>query len=78
VEWLNVTGERDFAYGEWKIFGWRAERDDNIYLVGCEIRCETSFATHSYTYEWEVNLRTGEVVPLNEGAENIQAVAERS
>ncbi len=79
VEWLNSTGERDFTHGEWEIFSWSAEKEmEDAYLVGCEIRCEASLATHSYTYEWRVNIETGEVTPLNEGAKSVQGDAEES
>ncbi len=77
VEWLNRTGERDFTRGEWEVFSWSAEKEmEDAYLVECEIRCEASFATHSYIYEWRVNIETGEVTPLNEGAEDVQTAAE--
>lgn len=79
VEWLNSTGERDFTHGEWEIFSWSTEKETKgTYLVGCEIRCEASLATHSYTYEWRVNIETGEVTPLNEGAKSVQGDAEES
>jgi hypothetical protein len=79
LEWINSLGERDFAYCEWKIFGWSAERETgNIYLVGCETRCEFSLLTHFFTYWWRVNIETGEVTPLDDAAEDIQTDAEES
>lgn len=79
VEWLNSTGERDFTHGKWEIFSWGAEKEmKGTYLVGCEIRCEASLTTHSYTYQWRVNIETDELTPLNEGAEGVQTAAEES
>lgn len=79
VEWFNSTGERDWFPYEWEISGWGAEKEmEDTYLVRCEIRCEASLATHSYTYQWRINIETGEVTPLNDGAEVVQTDAEES